>query len=68
MIGIIFSTVNALVVVITSFSDHINFKDEMSFKFINFIITDDITILYFYRFFIKSKINPIFYEIKKIKN
>ena len=54
MIGIIFSTVNALVVVITSFSDHINFKDEMSFKFINFIITDDITILYFYRFFIKK--------------
>ena len=53
MIGTIFPAGNTFVVVITSYSDGINFKDQNTFKLINFIIIDGITILYFYSFYKK---------------
>ena len=68
MIGTMFSTVNAFAVVIASYSAGINFKDGFIFRFINFIIIDCITILYFYRYYKKVKVNEcnsIVYDMKK---
>ena len=68
VIGTMFSTVNAFAVVIASDSAGINFKDGIAFRIINFIIADALTILYFYRYYRKVKINEQFsivYDIKK---
>ena len=57
-----FSTVNAFVVVIASYSAGINFTDGIWFRLIGFILGDALICGYSYRYYKKIQIN------KKKKN
>jgi len=66
-IGIMFSTVNAFSVVLGSYSAGISFTDHIVFRVITLVIGDILTILYFYLYYRKIKLDEkksIVYEIK----
>ena len=66
-IGIMFSTVNAFSVVLASYSAGISFTDHIVFRVITLVIGDILTILYFYLYYRKIKLDEkksIVYEIK----
>ena len=67
-IGNMFATVNAFSVVVASYSAGINFIEGIAFRIISFIIINALTILYFYIYYRKIKIDEkksIVYDIKK---
>ena len=66
-IGIMFSTVNAFSVVLGSYSAGISFTDHIVFRVITLVIGDILTILYFYLYYRKIKLDEkksIVYVIK----
>ena len=66
-IGIMFSTVNAFSVVLASYSAGISFTDHIVFRVITLVIGDILTILYFYLYYRKIKLDEkksVVYEIK----
>ena len=66
-IGIMFSTVNAFSVVLGSYSAGISFTDHIVFRVITLVIGDILTILYFYLYYRKIKLDEkksVVYEIK----
>ena len=71
-IGNMFSTVNAFSVVIASYSSGVNFLDGIYFRIICLVIINILTLLYFYSYYRKIKIdekNSIVFEIKqKLEN
>ena len=66
--GNMFSTVNAFSVVVASYSSGINFLDGVYFRLICLIIINTFTILYFYYYYRKIRIdekNSIVFDIKE---
>ena len=67
IIGSMFSTVNAFSVVLACDSAGINFMDNIVFRIFAFIFGDVITILYFYHYYKKVKLDEkysVVYDIK----
>ena len=68
IIGTMFSTVNAFSVVLGCDSASINFMDNIVFRIIAFILGDEITILYFFHYYKKLKLDEKYSVVYDIKN